>query len=65
MQNLIHSIESFDSIGGHSYTTWSGGEGVHEMTMNDHEGEGFRNDHVVRWQIFFVYVFFLLHEFSI
>ena len=26
------------------------GEGVHEMTMNDHEGEGegFRNDHVVR-----------------
>ena len=37
MQNLIHSIESFDSIGGHSYTTWSGGEGVHEITMNDHE----------------------------
>ena len=33
-----------------------GGRGVHEMTMNDHEGEGegFRNDHVVRWtEIFY------------
>ena len=30
-----------------------GGGGVHEMTMNDHEGEGFRNDHVVRWTEFF------------
>ena len=28
-----------------------GGGGVHEMTMNDHEGgrEGSRNDHVVTW----------------
>ena len=25
------------------------GGGVHKMTMNDHEGEGFRNDYVVRW----------------
>ena len=27
------------------------GEGVDEMTINDHEGrgEGFRNDHVVTW----------------
>ena len=33
-----------------------GGRGVHEMTMNDHEGEGegFRNDHVVRWIAFFL-----------
>ena len=23
--------------------------GVHEMTLNDHEGEGSRNDHVVIW----------------
>ena len=45
-------------VRGHPYTTWSdeGGGGVHEMTMNDHEGEGegFRNDHVVRWTDFFV-----------
>ena len=34
---------------GHPYTTWSDwGRGVHEMTINDHEGEGFRNDHVVK-----------------
>ena len=28
-----------------------GGGGVHEMTMNDHEGggEGSQNDHVVTW----------------
>ena len=44
---------------GHPYTTWSDegesrGEGVHEMTMIDHEREGFRNDHVVRWIDFFV-----------
>ena len=41
---------------GHPYTTWSevGGWGVHEMTMNDLRGEGFRNDHVVRWTDFFV-----------
>ena len=34
-----------------------GGRGVHEMTMNDHEGEGegFRNDHVVRWTEFFCF----------
>ena len=25
------------------------GEGDHKTTMNDHEGEGSRNDHVVRW----------------
>ena len=39
-------------IWGHPYTTWSDeGEGVHEMTMNDHEeeGEDLLNDHVVRW----------------
>ena len=31
------------------------GRGVHEMTMNDHEGEGegIRNDHVVKWIDFF------------
>ena len=30
------------------------GRGVHEMTMIDHEGEeeGFLNDHVVRWIVF-------------
>ena len=42
------------NLRGHPYTTWSEeGEGVHEMTMNDHEGEGFRNDHVVRRLDFF------------
>ena len=43
------------------------GEGVHEMTMNDHVGEGFRNDHVVRWIEFFRFRSEngFLHEFSI
>ena len=40
--------------------------GVHEMTMNDHKGEGFRNDHVVRWTEFFLFLIRKwLHEFSI
>ena len=25
------------------------------MTMNDHKGEGFRNDHVVRWTEMFYF----------
>ena len=41
---------------GHPYTMWSE-DGAHEMTMNDHEGDGSRNDHVVRWTDFLCYVF--------
>ena len=45
-----------NTLRGHPYTTWSD-EGVHEMTMNNHEGEGegFRNDHVVRWIDIFLF----------
>ena len=51
--NCVFTIVYTLYIRGHPYTTWSevGGEGVHEMTTNDHdgEGEGCRNDHVVKW----------------
>ena len=52
MTSLLKACVFFILGGIHISRCQMRGEGVDEMTINDHEGEGFQKDHEVRWSEF-------------